>query len=141
MFGNQQVNCLLWHDYFSHCVLRFRWQNLELPVDSDDLFVDGEKYSSQTIQLISILRLKRKQKSDLSICQTLGLNMREYESIILVGKQKNLFDEKEELTEQAINIIEQIRKKIKFQHNNQVNNELRIEEDMIYIPQKFRGGS
>lgn len=108
---------------------------------NDSLFNEEEKYHTQTIQLISILYLKRKQKTDLSICQMLGINIKEYESIINIGKEKQLFDNNEELTAQAINIIEQIRKKIKFQHNNQIINQLKIEEDIVYVPKVFRGSS
>ena len=106
---------------------------------NNSLFNEEEKYHTQTIQLISILYLKRKQKSDLSISQMLGININEYNSIINIGKQKNLFDNNEELTSQAINIIEQVRKKIKFQRNNQIINQLKIEEDIVYVPKIFRG--
>lgn len=108
---------------------------------NNSLFNEEEKYQTQTIQLVSILYLKRNQKSDLSISQMLGVNLSEYDSIINIGKQKNLFDNKDELTEQAINIIEQIRKKIKFQHNKQIINQLKIEEDIVYVPKVFRGSS
>lgn len=108
---------------------------------NNGLFNEEEKYHTQTIQLISILHLKRKQKSDLLISQILGINMNEYNSIISIGKEKKLFDHNEDLTEQAINIIEQIRKKIKFQHDNQIINQLKIEEDIVYVPKIFRGSS
>ncbi len=108
---------------------------------NNGLFSEEEKYQTQTIQLISILHLKRKQKSDLSISQLLGININEYNSIIGIGKEKKLLDSNEELTEQAVNIIEQIRKKIKFQHNNQIINQLKIEEDIVYVPKIFRGSS
>ena len=71
----------------------------------------------------------------------LGININEYNLIIDVGKKKKLLDNNEELTEQAVNIIEQIRKKIKFQNENQINNKLKIEEDIVYVPRKFRGSS
>lgn len=108
---------------------------------NNGLFSAEEKYQTQTIQLISILYLKRKQKSDLSISQMLGININEYNTIISIGKEKNLLDNNEELTEQAVSIIEQIRKKIKFQRNNQIINQLKIEEDMVYVPKIFRGSS
>lgn len=101
---------------------------------NNSLFNEEEKYHTQTIQLISVLYLKRKQKSDLSISQMLGINLNEYDSIIDIGKQKNLFDNNGELTEQAIIIIEQIRKKIKFQYNKAIVNQLKIEEDIVYVP-------
>lgn len=108
---------------------------------NETLFLDDEKYNSQTVQHISIIYLKRKKKNDLTICQMLGLNLKEYETIIIAGQKKNLFDENEELTEQSINIFEQIKKRIKFQNNSNLNADLALEEDMLYIPKKFRGGS
>ena len=102
---------------------------------------EEEKYNTHTIQLISILYLKRKQKSAFSICQMLGINIKEYENIINVGRGKNLLDENEELTSQAVNIVEQIRKKIKFQDKNKIINQLKIEEDIVYVPKVFRGSS
>jgi len=108
---------------------------------NNGLFNEEEKYQPLTIQLISILHLKRKQKSDLSISQMLGININEYNLIIGIGKKKKLLDNNEELTEQAVNIIEQIRKKIKFQNNNQIINQLKIEEDIVYVPKIFRGSS
>lgn len=71
----------------------------------------------------------------------LGINIREYESIINIGKKKSLFDESEELTTQAVNIVDQIRKRIKFQGKNQILNQLKIEEDIVYVPKVFWGGS
>lgn len=105
----------------------------------DSLFYDEEKYSIKTIQLITILYLKRKQKTDFSICQLLELSINEYESIIDIGKQKKLFGSKGLLTEQAVNIIEEIRRSNKFQQSKQTGYKLKIEEDLIYIPKIFRG--
>ncbi len=108
---------------------------------NNGLLNEQEKYQTQTIQLISILQLKRKQKSDLLISQMLGINLIEYNSIIKIGKEKKLLDNNEEPTEQAIDIIEQIRKKTKFKQNNQIINQLKIEEDIVYVPKIFRGSS
>ncbi|AOC93232.1 hypothetical protein BB050_00076 [Flavobacterium anhuiense] len=108
---------------------------------NNNLFNDEEKYQTQTIQLVSILYLKRKQKSDLSISLMLGININEYDSIINIGKEKNLFDNNGKLTTNAINIIELIRKKIKFQNNSQIINQLKIEEDIVYVPKVFQGSS
>jgi hypothetical protein len=118
------------------------WVSIVYKLGLDDsLFSVEERYNTQTIQLISLLYLKKKQKSTLSICQMLGINIKEYESIIKIGKEKHLFDENEELTSQAVHIVEQIRKKIKFQEKNQITNQIKIEEDIVYVPKIFRGSS
>jgi hypothetical protein len=105
------------------------------------LFSPEEKYSKHNMHLLSVMYLKRKQKSVLTICQTLGVNLTDYERIINEGRAKNIFDAKEELTEQAISLIEQVRKRVKFQKNTYIKPELLIEEDMLYLPKVFRGSS
>jgi hypothetical protein len=107
----------------------------------ENLFSDDERYDKLTLQLISIIYLKRRHKSVLYICQSLSINLQDYELIIKEGQKKELFDINEELTEHAINIFEQIKKRIKFQKNTFIKPELVIEEDMLYIPKIFRGGS
>lgn len=105
------------------------------------LFEPGEKYDSLTIQLLSMIYLKRKQKNPIYICQTLGLNITEYELIIQEAQKRNLLNSEEDITEQAKSVLEQVRKKIKFVKNSNTNSELIIEEDMLYIPKVFRGTS
>lgn len=105
------------------------------------LFSAEEKFSKYNMQLLSVMYLKRKQKSVLTICQTLGINLTEYEKIISEGQKKNIFDTEEELTELSVNIIEQVRKRVKFQKNTYIKPELVIEEDTLYIPKTFRGSS
>lgn len=108
---------------------------------NDEFFSSDEKYSKQTIQFLSIIYLKKKQKNVVYICQILGINLKDYEYIIKEGQKRNLFDSEEELTEQASNIYEQIKKRIKFQKSSFIKPELVLEEDMLYIPKSFRGSS
>jgi hypothetical protein len=108
---------------------------------NENLFSDNEKYNKQTLQLISIMFLKNRHKNVVFICQTLGINLQDYDNIIAIGQEKELFDLNEELTEHAIKIYEQIKKKIRFQKSTFIEPELIIEEDMLYIPKVFRGGS
>lgn len=107
---------------------------------NENLFQVEEKYNKDTIQLVSMIYLKKKHKNPLYICQSLGINLDEYGAIIEKGVEKNLFDSKEKLTEQAIQIFEEIQKKSKFQKEI-IDEKLMIEEDAIYIPKKFRGSS
>jgi hypothetical protein len=108
---------------------------------NENLFSSEEKYTKGTVQLISVIFLKKKQRSTLVICQMLGVNINEYGEIIKTGQAKNLFDDEEELTEQAIDIFEQLRKKVRFRKDELITSELLIEEDILYIPKVFRGGS
>jgi len=105
------------------------------------LFSDEDRYSKHNILLLSLMHLKRKQKGVVNICQHLGINLNEYEQIILEGQKKELLDSNEDLTQQAKKILKQIRKRIKFQKSTYIKPELMIEQDMLYIPKSFRGSS
>jgi len=120
---------------------QYYWVNLVFKLGlNETLFEVEEKYSSDTIQLISMIYLKKKQKSPLAICQLLGLSLSEYDSIKRKGENKDLFDSEGNLTEQAIRIFEEIQKKSRFKKEI-INNKLMIKEDILYIPKKFQGSS
>lgn len=104
------------------------------------IFQPDKMYDKEMIQLISMISLKKMQKNILYICQILGANLSEYETIIELGQKKGLFDLDENITEQADKIYEEVKKKTKIQKSN-INSELAIDEDYIYIPKKFQGGS
>ena len=105
------------------------------------LLTTDEKYGKNSTQLISLIYLKKKRKNIFNICQILGINLKEYDEIINEGRIKNIFDENGDLTQQAQNIYDQIRKKIKFQNKGRINSDPSIPEDMVYIPKTFRGSS
>lgn len=102
---------------------------------------EKEKYSKYNFQILSIILLKRRKKNPISICQFLGINLKEYDEIIEDGVTRNIFSKNGELTENANNVIEQIRKKIKFEKEKYIKPELVIEEDMVYLPKSFLGSS
>lgn len=100
-----------------------------------------ERYNKTTLQLLSVIRLKKKNKNPLSICTSLGINLNEYENIINEGIQKGIFIASGVLTKQGNNIYEQVNKKVKFLKIKEEKQRLLIEEDMVYIPKTFRGSS
>ena len=102
------------------------------------LFDWEEKYDKATMQLVSIIFLKKRHRSPLSICQKLGLNIDSYNAIIEQGQAKNLFDADEKLTDLAISIFDERQKKSRFQKNN-ITEAFMIKEEIIYLPKKFRG--
>lgn len=101
--------------------------------------------NSKSIRLLSVIYLKNKQKNATYICQSLGINLTEYDNIIKEGLTKKLFLNDESLTENAIFILKQIRKKIKFEETysdrNALNKIFKMEEDYVYVPKTFRGNS
>lgn len=106
----------------------------------ESVFSDETKYNKGTIQLISVMYLKKKQKNVLYICQMLGINLNEYDLIIEKGREKNLFDAEGKLTAQALQIYDEIQKKYRFQKRN-IETDLMIDEDTLYIPKRFLGSS
>jgi len=107
----------------------------------DDISSSGIKYDCQTIQFVSIISLKKRRKNVPNICQMLGINLNDYNKIIQEGQTKNLFNSEGELSEIANNIYDEIQKKIKFEKHNFIKTELIIEEDLLYLPNIFRGSS
>lgn len=105
---------------------------------NEGLYSIEEKYNKQTLQILSLIKLKRKAKSNLNICSNLGISLNELDKIIALGVEKGLFLKSGDLTEKGINIYEEINKKAKFLNQKK---ELIIEEDILYIPKTFRGSS
>ncbi|MBL7868477.1 MAG: hypothetical protein JNM71_10700 [Flavobacterium lindanitolerans] len=102
---------------------------------------DANKYSKYNLKTLSVLLLKRKRNNPIYICQFLGINLDEYNLIIDEGIKSNIFDEQGELTNNAIRVIDEVRKKIKFEKEKYIKPELIIEEDMVYLPKVFQGSS
>ncbi|MDM1067356.1 phosphoribosyltransferase-like protein [Myroides odoratimimus] len=121
---------------------RTYWISLLYKLNFDsDLNLKHEKYSNYNLRVLSVILLKRKRKSPIFICQFLGLNLEEYENIIQEGIKSKVFDKDSELTENAFEIIEQIKKRIRFEKEKYIKPELVIEEDMLYLPKVFQGSS
>ena len=102
---------------------------------------DQKKYTKYNLRILSIILLKLRRKTPISICQFLGINLTEYEEIIQDGVRTSVFDENGNLTANAKNSVEEIRKKIKFEKEKYIRPELIIEEDMLYLPKTFLGSS
>lgn len=103
--------------------------------------LNTDKYSKYNLKILSILLLKRKRNNPIYICQFLGINLDEYNLIIDEGIKSNIFNEQGELTDNAIRILDEVRKKIRFEKEKYIKPELIIEEDMVYLPKVFQGSS
>jgi hypothetical protein len=100
---------------------------------------EADKYSKYNLKILSVLLLKRKGKNPIYVCQFLGINVEEYDSVIQEGIKSNIFDEQGELTDNAIRVIDEVRKKIRFEREKYIKPELIIDEDMVYLPKVFKG--
>ncbi|WP_289199766.1 phosphoribosyltransferase [Bacteroides acidifaciens] len=104
------------------------------------LFDWDERYNKDTIKLLSIIFLKKRHKSPLTVCQKLGFGMEEYDAMMEKGRAKGLFDANDGLTLRAHVLFDEVQKKSRFQREKE-NKSLSIIEDMIYVPKRFRGSS
>ena len=118
------------------------WSSLLYKLNLESKFgFDTQKYAKYNLRILSILLLKLRRKNPISICQFLGINLDEYEEILKDGFGRSVFNEDGSLTSSAVNVVEEIRKKIKFEKEKYIKPELLIEEDMVYLPKKFLGCS
>ena len=102
---------------------------------------DQNKYTKYNLRVLSVIILKLRRRNPVVICQFLGINLEEYKEIIDDGIKREIFDDDGDLTTKAVKVVEEIRKKIKFEKDKYLKPELIIEEDMIYIPKTFLGSS
>ncbi len=102
---------------------------------------DSNKYTKYNLRVLSVIILKLRRRSQIIICQFLGINLDEYQEIIEDCIRREILNDKGELTTKAIKVVEEIRKKIKFETDNYIKPELIIEEDMVYVPKTFLGSS
>ena len=120
---------------------QYYWSSLLFRLNlNKDLFALNERYNKDTIRLLSIIFLKKRHKSPITICQKLGFGMEEYDTMIEKGKAKGLFDADDRLTPRAHTLFDEVQKKSRFQQETD-NKSLSIIEDMIYVPKRFRGSS
>ncbi|MDY0081170.1 MAG: hypothetical protein RBR95_11325 [Ignavibacteriaceae bacterium] len=117
-----------------------RWLSIFKESGLNDLCENGKNlYNSQNLQMLLILRLKKQNKNEFDICQNLGLNMQDYNEILENGKSKNIFTDNGMISEFGNNVYSEIQKKISIIKSRKEDFEFNKNEDMVYVPTKFRG--
>lgn len=96
-------------------------------------------HTVESLRLISVVAQKYHNRSDLFIAQTLGLNINDVEEIIILGKDRGLFDEHGTLTSNARTIYEEIRKRDKILEHDIPKRMSRQLINEVYVPKSFRG--
>lgn len=99
----------------------------------------GKDHSTESLRLISIVAQKYHHKSDFYIAQVLGITVQDVEAIVAKGKEKGLFTENGEITQEARSIYEEIRKKDRILEHD-INSKLSKDNvNKVYVPTSFRG--
>lgn len=108
---------------------------------ASEILNPNNKFNKNDLQIISIINLKRKKKNALNICQVLGINFDEYEQLIDKAKTIELINSENDLTEKALKIYSEILKSTKVKNKINPLQQILIEEDLLYLPNKFQGSS
>ncbi|MGG0747260.1 hypothetical protein ABE088_28730 [Priestia megaterium] len=88
-------------------------------------------------QLFSLLRLKRIKKPKYTICQILGINLKDYSEIVSEAVNRGILNNEEQLTSDGEKIYSEIARginKINRESSLHVNNQV-----SLHVPRTFRG--
>lgn len=96
-------------------------------------------HTVESLRLISVVAQKYRSRSDLYIAQTLGLNINDVKEIVILGKDKGLFDEHGALTSNARTIYEEIRRRDKILEHDIPKRMSQQLINEVYVPKSFRG--
>ena len=96
-------------------------------------------HTVDSLRLISVIAQKYYHKTDRYIAQVLGISILDLENIIRVGKEKCLINESGGLTNEAITIFEEIRKRDRFLENDISKQISKQRINCVYVPKSFRG--
>lgn len=96
-------------------------------------------HTTESLRLISVVAQKYHHRSDLYIAQVLGINMQDLEDIVWIGKEKGLINEDGGLTQVAITIYKEIRKRDRILERDIPKQMSKQNINRVYVPKSFRG--
>lgn len=96
-------------------------------------------HTTESLRLISVVAQKYHHRSDLYIAQVLGINMHDLEGIVRIGKEKGLFNEDGGITQEAITIYKEIRKRDRILERDIPKQISKQNINSVYVPRSFRG--
>ncbi len=96
-------------------------------------------HTTESLRLISVVAQKYHHRSDLYIAQVLGVNMKDLEDIVRIGREKGLINEAGGLTQEATVIYEEIRKRDRILERDIPKQMSRQNINSVYVPKSFRG--
>ena len=96
-------------------------------------------HTTESLRLISVVAQKYHHRSDLYIAQVLGINMKDLEEIVRIGKEKGLINEAGGLTQEASTIYEEIRKRDRILEHDIPKQMSKQNINSVYVPKSFRG--
>lgn len=104
--------------------------------------IEWSRYHTvDSLRLISYIAQKYHGRSDFYIAQVLGISITDVETIISIGKNKHLIDCSGNLTQEAITIYKEIRKKDRILENAITKSLSKQNIKTIYVPTSFQGFS
>lgn len=89
--------------------------------------------------ILAIVRLKKQKRIIPIICQILGITLNQYNEIITIGKERNIFDLNDRLTEYGLAVYEKIKKSLKIHHQEGKREKYNLKQIDQYVPKKFLG--
>lgn len=105
--------------------------------------VEKELFMRRNLYLLQIIKLKLENVDILAIRQSLGVSQGYLKELFDLGLSKNLWDTQWQLTESCRRQYEELKKKIAFDKTDRKEKELEassfLREEMIYIPETFKG--
>ncbi len=96
-------------------------------------------HTTESLRLISVVAQKYHHRNDLYIAQVLGINMKDLEEIVRIGKEKGLINEAGGLTQEASTIYEEIRKRDRILEHDIPKQMSKQNINSVYVPKSFRG--
>jgi hypothetical protein len=95
-------------------------------------------YNNRNYKLLAVIRLKKNNRLDTTICQIMGFSSNEYAEVIKLGIKKDLFENNGRLSKNGENVYDEIYKILQIANNEKVL----IKNDvngMMYVPNTFLG--
>lgn len=99
----------------------------------------SQYHTVDSLRLISYIAQKYHGRSNLYIAQILGISITDVETIVKIGKEKHLIDNSGNLTQEAISIYKEIRKKDRILEHSISRSISKQNIEKIYVPTSFRG--
>lgn len=99
----------------------------------------SQYHTVDSLRLISYISQKYHGRSNLYIAQVLGISITDVETIVKIGKEKHLIDNSGNLTQEAISIYKEIRKKDRILEHSISRSISKQNIEKIYVPTSFRG--
>lgn len=125
--------------------LRFetrKWISMLKPLGFENILDDNNNaYSEVNVQQLMLLRLKKIEKNNTSICQFLNIGERDLSSLLATGLKNGLYNKDYTVSDFGNRVYSDLRKKENIIESKKIETNLNGSklENIYYIPSMFRG--